>query len=561
MASNIPKLKPPQPNPHNIQATKRYVFNETGNIMLASTDIASDQIQQDVRDIFAEVAVFFAAMTKAISLTIDPKTNQPYSLYDYKALRSVIDGSGLFIHVTQEQVEYSSTSFGMTFSKELIEAILGLATGAGEMGFAQAMIASMGNRGLTIGGKYSKTDSRVGNIVFVCEYLLGMPVVSAIVVNVDSKKFQQQFQIGPCFKESSTSITMDLIKDTYMFVTPKFIKEYAGDLLSVESDLQFAEFVDYLQDIVERKPVITTVDAMSGDSVDDTLTANETYAIVGIFLTEKLPVGATSGILKFTEADPYGGNGKIINAQWQDEVVTFGVTGSRAAACPIGLYADAASTTPFLTTPGSYMIIDPTGPQFDNIFEKGAVEPLNGPLRQGSQYSIIGANFGPQQGTGNLLFADTTLGGAVTVNSWADGEIDFTLTTPFTSSTDSTELVIKTATGGVAVTGAVSATPALAPIVGDVTLSAGGAVPSDTLNTTDTYEIVGANFGTTQSASDHLDFADPSLGGALQVHQWGDTKIVFTLQTPFSHPATGASAVKVTTIGGSASSPTKYKTH
>jgi hypothetical protein len=40
--------------------------------MLASTKIGSDKLSDSMRDVFGEVAVFFAAMTKAISTTIDP---------------------------------------------------------------------------------------------------------------------------------------------------------------------------------------------------------------------------------------------------------------------------------------------------------------------------------------------------------------------------------------------------------------------------------------------------------------------------------------------------------
>ena len=178
-------LSPLTPDPKNVEAKKRYVFNETGNIMMASTDSSSDLIQQSVRDVFAEVAVFFAAMTKAITTTTNPATNQPYSIYNFNALNNVIGGSGLFVQVTEEDVSYASTSFGVQFSQELIEAVLGLATGAGEMSFASGMIASMGQEAVNIQGEKNQNDSEVANMIFVCEYLLGMPIVSVILIHAD----------------------------------------------------------------------------------------------------------------------------------------------------------------------------------------------------------------------------------------------------------------------------------------------------------------------------------------------------------------------------------------
>ena len=64
MAATPTKLEIPATNTYNVQGTKEYIFNETGNIMLSSTDITGSTIPDEVRAIFAEVSVFFAAMTK-----------------------------------------------------------------------------------------------------------------------------------------------------------------------------------------------------------------------------------------------------------------------------------------------------------------------------------------------------------------------------------------------------------------------------------------------------------------------------------------------------------------
>lgn len=257
--ANLVTLTVPGADPSNLEAVKYYTFNQTGNIMMSSTDLTSENITQSVRDVFNEVSVFFAAMTKAISTTINPVTKQPYSIYDYVALDNIISGSGLFVHVTEEDITYTTSSYGADFSQELIEGLLGLATGSGELSFAQAMIASMGSAGLEISGSQSSSDSKVANIIFVCEYLLGMPVVSAIVVYCDMTTNIQQVKVGPCFSETTVSTSWIMHKDTYMFVTPKFISQYAGDLLSVESDGTYNELVDFLSDLVLAKPDVTGV--------------------------------------------------------------------------------------------------------------------------------------------------------------------------------------------------------------------------------------------------------------------------------------------------------------
>tara|TARA_R100000315_G_C5234052_1_gene145197 strand:- start:1593 stop:2420 length:828 start_codon:yes stop_codon:yes gene_type:complete len=251
-------------DPNNKQVPKGFVFNETGNIMMATTDMQSQEIEKEVRDCFAEVSVFFAAMTKALernaasdmkgeetititnadSTTSTVTKSYNYSLYDYAEIKKIIDNSGCFVQVNEEDVTHSTQSFGMTFSKELLEAVLGLATGTGELAFAKAMVSSVGKAGLKISERSSSDETRVANIIFVCEYLLGMPVISAIVITADSKQDAFQAQVGPCVSVHHQQTDLTIHKDTYMFVTPAFIKQYSGDLISGIKDPEFEELTE-----------------------------------------------------------------------------------------------------------------------------------------------------------------------------------------------------------------------------------------------------------------------------------------------------------------------------
>jgi len=241
-------------DPNNVEVKKGFVFNETGNIMMSTTDMQSQEIEQSVRDVFAEVSVFFAAMTKALeknaaddmkgidkdgTITGTKGNAYNFSLYDYNALKKIIDNSGCFIQVNEEDVNHKTDSWGVTFSKELVEAVLGLATGTGELAFAKAMVSSIGKAGLQISRRTTSDSKKVANIIFVCEYLLGMPVISAIVITADMETQSQSFKAGPCFSEESTSTDLTIHKDTYMFVTPAFIKQYSGDLISGINDPDF----------------------------------------------------------------------------------------------------------------------------------------------------------------------------------------------------------------------------------------------------------------------------------------------------------------------------------
>ncbi len=200
-----------------------------------------------------------------------------------------------------------------------------MATGTGELSFAQAMVSSMGSAGLKIGQQSSKSKSTVANIVFVCEYLLGMPVVSAIVANIEIDRSKQQFKLGPCFNESSSSYTWKIHKDVYMFVTPDFIRKYSGDLMTVETDPDYKRFVAYLKGLLNTNQVEVTDVQTTGNNpgaAPTTLVVGTTYAIIG----ENF--GKTKGTLTFG-----GATTQIVN--WSDTKITFKVSGTQATKVPI----------------------------------------------------------------------------------------------------------------------------------------------------------------------------------------------------------------------------------
>lgn len=340
-------LKPAVKNPHNVEATKHYIFNETGNIMMASTSDASQPLNDEVQQVFAEVSVFFAGMTRAITTTINPHTGENYSLYNHHALERVIGGSGLFVHVTEEDVEYSTKSVGAEFSKELIESLLGLATGAGELGFASAMVASMGKEGLRISGKSTSSESKVGNIVFVCEHLMGMPIISAIVVYADCHKNSTTIQAGPCFKAQSSSTSMTLHKDTYLFVTPSFIHQYSGDLDSVQSDPNYLMLINWFKRLVEHAPEINGIfegdKLLSGDTEE--LHPDKEYTLKG----SNLPV---PGELIFVDSQ----NATIsLGEESSDSSITFTVKGDLEKASEIGI-CEKDNPQPLATTSTTFTI-------------------------------------------------------------------------------------------------------------------------------------------------------------------------------------------------------------
>lgn len=292
----IPESLPSQGS--NIEGSKYYVFNQTGNILMSSTDPKGEDIPESVRKVFNEVSVFFAAMTKSISQTINPLTNKAYSLYDLEAIESIVDGSGYFIHVNKSEIHTKSQTSGASFSKELISKVLGLAVSAGSVaGFATAMVASIGQaaKDKTDDSKYwdvvknkDNSSSYVANIMFVCEYIMGMPLVTAIVMSTKAEQASQTFKAGPCYKSSSSEQTIDVKKDSYMFVTPEFIKEFASELNSSSNDTDYLTFINHLKALVRRQTEIIDIYDSNGENAiavnDEKVRVNGNFILKGEYL-------------------------------------------------------------------------------------------------------------------------------------------------------------------------------------------------------------------------------------------------------------------------------------
>ncbi len=215
--SSIPTSQALQTNIYE-PATRQYVFNKTGNIMITWAGPDGKEMPPSAEKLFNEAAEFYTKMLKKITNTINPVTGKPYSIYNYNAIMEIIDQSDSFVSVNQQDITYKTTLFGTNYSQNLVKTLLGFDLKADDLAFAQGMIVSMGDAGLKIGGSANSEDSKIANIVFVCEYLCGVPLVSAIVVSCDVKLNSQTFKTAPCLKEIAMSTTLKMNKETYMFL-------------------------------------------------------------------------------------------------------------------------------------------------------------------------------------------------------------------------------------------------------------------------------------------------------------------------------------------------------
>ncbi|PSU34609.1 hypothetical protein [Photobacterium lutimaris] len=237
---------PPTSSGTVTKADTKYIFNQTGNILISTTVDGSDEISQDTQATFEQVSVFFMALTAALS-------NTGKSLYDTSSIKKVIDSSKLFVNVTTEDLSIKLSSSGVNFSKELIESVLGLATGD-DLPFAAGMINSIGNAGLSLSSKSSDENQNVGTIIFVCEHLLGMPIVSALLIETTTAESAKAFSAKPCISGNKLVEAISITKNTFMFVPPTVIEKFETGLEEIQHDSKLESYISELEGYITQKP-------------------------------------------------------------------------------------------------------------------------------------------------------------------------------------------------------------------------------------------------------------------------------------------------------------------
>ena len=185
---------------------------------------------------------------------------------------------------------------------------------------------------------------------------MGTPCVSAVVVHADMAENSRAFRMGPCVNRTPLTSTWNLYKDTYMFVTPGFIKEYSGDLRTAVSNVEYNDMVGYISNLVTRQAHINSVTTTGVNpiSAPQTLTPNTEYLLRGENFGER------EGMVRI-------GSEWVTVRGWFNDVIKF-VTPNEPlpAEAQIDLFMHGNNNDPVACTPESYTVGVVKEPVFNN---------------------------------------------------------------------------------------------------------------------------------------------------------------------------------------------------
>lgn len=212
----------------------QFRLNQTGNIFYATT---SPELQTETKKLFDSVTVLFAAMTKALN------TKQK-TLFDYASWGSVIRQSGFFIEVQKYSKTLQIKSGSLELNTQVIQQLLpGLTTGS-SLEIAKGVLSALNG---TFSASSTTDETKIGHLLFICEELFGAPSVT-VRLFFATKKTHETITKSPCHRSVTNSLEQLQEGDTFLFVSPDTIAEFAKKFSEVPQE--YTNLVDKLSSYI-----------------------------------------------------------------------------------------------------------------------------------------------------------------------------------------------------------------------------------------------------------------------------------------------------------------------
>jgi len=222
-----------------IDATSYIMLNETGNILIKSNHDPATKLPAHIERIFLEAVSSLCLITRAISTTIDPATNQPFSIYNHSALEQVLLNHPLFAPLGQESADYK-----VRRSKDLVNQSAYDLFGENGSYAVQKKMTSIYSSLFIAAQVMSEAgdtkDARVGHLTLCCEHLMGIPIVTIVLMHIS---YEQCIKLSKQITKNwwdLTSETISFRKDTYLFNSPTLQNEFGVDINQVLDKVKLA---------------------------------------------------------------------------------------------------------------------------------------------------------------------------------------------------------------------------------------------------------------------------------------------------------------------------------
>ncbi|QTH70823.1 hypothetical protein [Pseudoalteromonas xiamenensis] len=203
------RSKPTQRN----ELPVHYFFNATGHILFSTCHTLDQPVPQSVADQFSQVSALLGGMMKVVTTTLNPHTGQYYSPFNYHALNQLIERSGRFIKTSHEVLTVPNSTLASPQYLGLTEVLLGFTLPDVHLPPIRSIVSSFANEAKRMALADNENDIRAAHILFICEYIGGIPLVSVQLFSIDNRLHKALL----VDKAKSTSQVWQIEKDSYLF--------------------------------------------------------------------------------------------------------------------------------------------------------------------------------------------------------------------------------------------------------------------------------------------------------------------------------------------------------
>lgn len=172
-------------------------LNETGNVFIRSNLSLSQSLPQAIQKEFHKTTLFIATMMKSISITINPKTGQPFSIYNYHALEAILTRSKLFSKSSENCVKLVTGAYSHHFSRLLFYQAFNIRLAHKQKHLFSSILSSMKNEAQRMLVAQHPEEYKVGYLIFVIEYINHKLTISVHTFYLDCHINKQAIEQAP----------------------------------------------------------------------------------------------------------------------------------------------------------------------------------------------------------------------------------------------------------------------------------------------------------------------------------------------------------------------------
>lgn len=194
-------------------------LDETGSILIRTNLPHNQPLPESIQKEFARCTVFYAAMLRAISAINNPRTGQPYSIYNYHVTESILLGSNKFVKVSEDITTIRAHRFLRDLNKRLYSQLFNINLRKKESRKISSILTGLSKEAIRMIEANNDEEFKIGFITFIVEYINGFLNISVRSVYINSSDYKKSSKRERRRRIFRIKTPWRLQTESYLFVT------------------------------------------------------------------------------------------------------------------------------------------------------------------------------------------------------------------------------------------------------------------------------------------------------------------------------------------------------